>query len=173
MDILIQEVIEMRRKQKQSENIGHIMIPKVISIGFFGGLIWSMVASFTAFFNFTTVSPKSFVLRSWLDAKWTDQWIGQFVSILIISIISILFALLYYLFGKKIQGVWVGIIVGIGIWFLFFGLFEPLFPNIPIFYQLNSDTVVTTLCICILYAVFISYSVSFSYAQQLHDEKTS
>ncbi|SER16329.1 Conserved membrane protein YqhR [Gracilibacillus ureilyticus] len=162
----------MRYRRKNKGPIGQVMIPKVISIGFFGGLIWSLVASITAYFNFTAVSPKTFVLRSWLQTSWTDQWLGQLISILVLSLLSILLALLYYITLKKVQGIWVGVIIGFVLWFLIFWLFEPIFPNIPVFYMLDSDTIVTTICLLIIYSVFISYSISFAYDQQLKDDNT-
>ncbi|MFC4404236.1 YqhR family membrane protein [Gracilibacillus xinjiangensis] len=162
----------MRYRKKNKEPIGQVMIPKVISIGFFGGFIWSLIASITAFFNFTSVSPKTFILRSWLQTEWTDHWLGQLISIIILSLLSILLALLYYVTFKKIQGIWAGIMIGFVLWFIAFWLLEPIFPNIPAFYMLDSDTVVTTLCLFILYSVFISYSISFAYSQQLKDENT-
>ncbi|UOQ47472.1 YqhR family membrane protein [Gracilibacillus caseinilyticus] len=147
------------KKQKVS------LLPKTISIGFFGGLIWSTVAAFAGFFHFTTITPKSFILRSWLQNSWSDQWTGELVSILVISLLSIGFACLYYLMLKKFNGILPGIITGIALWFVVFWLMKPLFSNIPAFFELDSDTIVTTMCLFILYSVFIGYSISFAYQQ--------
>ncbi|KAB8128457.1 hypothetical protein F9U64_16120 [Gracilibacillus oryzae] len=162
----------MRYQEKANGPIGQVMIPKVISIGFFGGFIWSLVASITAFFNFTTVSPKTFVLRSWLQTNWTDQWLGQLISILVLSVLSILLALLYYFVFKNVQGIWIGIVIGFVLWFITFWLMDPVFTNIPAFYLLDSDTIVTTICLFIIYGVFVSYSISFAYSQQLSDDNS-
>ncbi len=158
--------INQQRYQKQKTSL----YPKVISIGFFGGFIWSAIAAITGYFNFTTITPKSFILRSWLQTEWSDQWLGQIVSIFIISLLSVGFAYLYYLMLKKYNGVLPGIIVGIVLWFIVFWIMEPIFPNIQDFYLLDSDTIVTTVCLFVLYSVFISYSISFAYHQHL-DEK--
>lgn len=92
---------------------------------------------------------------------------GQILSILVISLLSIGIACLYYLLLKKYDGVMPGIIVGIIIWFILFWLMEPIFPNIPEFYRLDGNTIVTTICLFILYSVFISYSISFAYLQHI------
>ncbi|WP_347834107.1 YqhR family membrane protein [Gracilibacillus sp. JCM 18860] len=163
------EVILMRYQRKREEEKGQSLISKVVSIGFFGGLIWSVVASVAAYFHFTSVSPKSFILRSWLQIEWTDQWLGQLISILVVSLLSIGIAFLYYFILKKIRGIWIGIGFGVVLWFILFWLFEPIFPNIPTIFNMDSDTIVTTVCLFILYGVFIGYSISFSY-QQYKDE---
>ncbi|WP_163537754.1 YqhR family membrane protein [Gracilibacillus sp. YIM 98692] len=156
-----------RRNQRQSVNQStQTMVSKIISIGFFGGLIWSVIHSIAGFFNFTKITPKSFVLRSWLQTAWTDQWLGQMISVLIISILSIIVAFIYYVLCKKFESIWPGLVYGIALWFLLFWLLEPIFPNIPAFYDLDSNTIVTTICIFILYGVFVGYSISFTYHLQ-------
>ncbi|WP_228552427.1 YqhR family membrane protein [Gracilibacillus salitolerans] len=145
------------------------LIPKTISIGFFAGLIWGTIAALAGYFNFTKVTPKSFVLRSWLQTTWSDQWLGEVISILIISLLSIGLAFLYYIILKKFPGILPGILTGIVLWFIVFWLFEPIFTNIPPFYMLDSDTVVTTVCLFILYSVFIGYSISFAYQQHIDE----
>ncbi|SHN12267.1 YqhR family membrane protein [Gracilibacillus kekensis] len=158
--------INQQENQKQKTSL----IPKVISIGFFGGLIWSAIAAISGYFNFTTITPKSFILRSWIQTDWSDQWLGQIISILIISLLSIGIAFLYYVLLKKYDGVLPGLLAGIVLWFILFWIMEPIFPNIPDFYRLESDTIVTTICLFILYSVFISYSISFAYLQHLHEK---
>ncbi|WP_245780780.1 YqhR family membrane protein [Gracilibacillus orientalis] len=153
----------MNHRKNQHDEIS--LIPKTISIGIFGGLIWATVAAVAGYFSFTKVTPKSFVLRSWLQTKWSDQWLGEVISICIISLLSIGLALLYYVVLKKFPGILPGIMTGIVLWFIIFWLFEPIFTNIPPFYELDSDTVVTTVCLFILYSVFIGYSISFAYQQ--------
>ncbi len=162
------EVIILRRVYlKENKQDKTSLIPKTISIGFFGGLIWGTIAAIAGYFNFTEVTPKSLILRPWLQSAWSDQWLGQFISVLIISLISIGLALLYYVLLKKFPGMLPGILAGIVLWFIVFWLLEPIFTNIPPFFELDSDTVVTTVCLFILYSVFIAYSISFAYQQHI------
>ncbi|MGN8645455.1 YqhR family membrane protein [Gracilibacillus sp. HCP3S3_G5_1] len=158
----------MNHKEKQQKKPS--LLPKTISIGFFGGIIWGTIAAFAGYFHFTQVTPKSFILRSWLQTPWSDRWLGEVISILILSLLSIGLALLYYLILKKFPGILPGILTGIVLWFIVFWLSEPLFTNIPPFWELDSDSVVTTICLFILYGVFVGYSISFAYEQH-NDEK--
>lgn len=143
-------------------------IPRVISVGIYGGLIWGFLAAMAGYFHFTTVTPKSFILRSWLDSGWTDTWLGQLISILVLSLLSLLLSFLVYATMKQFVGILPGILLGVLLWFVVFWLLEPIFPNISAFYELDSDTVVTTLCLFILYSVFVHYSISFSYDQYMN-----
>ncbi|MDX8046011.1 YqhR family membrane protein [Gracilibacillus sp. S3-1-1] len=159
----------IRYKKTQQKKVS--LIPKAISAGFFGALIWATIAAVAGYFHFTEVTPKSFILRPWLQTAWSDGWLGEIVSIFVLCCLSIGLALLYYLFLRKIPGMLPGILTGIVLWFMFFWLLSPIFPNIAPFWELSSDTVVTTICIFILYGVFIGYSISFSYEQHKDEKK--
>ncbi|WLR46297.1 YqhR family membrane protein [Halobacillus litoralis] len=58
-----------------------------------------------------------------------------------------------------------GVFYGIGLWAIVYFLLTPIFPAIPTFMELNSDTWVTTGCLFILYGVFIGYSISYEYRE--------
>lgn len=159
-------MLKARRRIIQSnQNENPSFIPRVISVGIYGGLIWGLISAIFGYFNFTAITPKSFLLRSWLQNDWTDTWLGQLLSIFVLSIISLLFAFVIYLIMKQFTGVLPGMVVGALLWLIVFWLLNPIFPNIPEFYKLDSDTVVTTICLFILYSVFVHYSISFSYEQ--------
>jgi uncharacterized membrane protein YagU involved in acid resistance len=79
----------------------------------------------------------------------------------LIGVISIAAALLYYALLRKIRGMWPGILYGAALWVVIFYLFNPLFPNVQPVADLNMNTVITTLCLYILYGVFVGYSISF------------
>ncbi|GAB2573560.1 YqhR family membrane protein [Gracilibacillus alcaliphilus] len=143
---------------------------KTLSTGFFGGLIWGSVAAIAGFLNFTSVTPKSFFLRSWLVVEWTDKWIGEVISILLLGIVSIIWAFIYYAVLKKFEGVFPGVVTGVVLWFIVFGLLQALFHNIKPFYQLDSDTILTTVCLFVLYSVFVGYSISFAYHQHINEK---
>ncbi|WP_066193016.1 MULTISPECIES: YqhR family membrane protein [Gracilibacillus] len=161
----------MRRIQhKEQQNQKTNMITKTISAGFFGAIIWGTLASLAGFFNFTAISPKSLMLRSWLQQAWADRWLGDIVSVLLLSVPSILVAFVYYALLKKYNGMLPGFIMGFVLWFLVFWLMNPLFSNIKPFYQLDSNTILTTMCLFVLYSVFIGYSISFAYHQHKNEQ---
>ena len=70
--------------------------------------------------------------------------------------------LLYKAFLAKFEGILPGIIYGLFWWaLLFFGV-GLIAPAIKSALHLPKETIVTTICIFILYGVFIAYSVSYA-----------
>lgn len=136
------------------------LMAKVVVIGLFGGIFWSLLSYLTYIFNFTELSP-NLILKPWILGDWKNRVLGQFIGILMIGIISIGVALLYYALLKKFQSIWVGAAFGIALWLIVFYVFNPIFPDIKTVGELERNTVITTICFYILYGVFIGYSISF------------
>ncbi len=136
---------------------------KALFTGFFGGVFWSFIGFVASFFNFTAYSPATFILRSWLTTAWTDGWLGELISIFVIGLLSMGTAAIFYFFMKTVEGIWPSAIFGIALWFLVFYLLHPIFPTVPQMTRLDSDTVVTTICLFLLYGTFIGYSISYNY----------
>ncbi|MFD1335495.1 YqhR family membrane protein [Oceanobacillus iheyensis] len=154
-----------KQKQNQSnQSVDQVTIlTRSLTTGFVGGILWSFVASLFYFFNFMEVSPKSFLLTSWVNAGWTDKWLGNFFTVIIAGIVSVVFAFLYYVLLKKVFSLWVSILFGIAVWAIVFFVFQPLFPNVPHITELSLNTWVTTICVFILYGTFVGYSISYNY----------
>ena len=55
-------------------------------------------------------------------------------------------------------------------WLLVFFVFNPIFPEVRTVTELTSDTIITTICIYLLYGLFVGYSISFEY-NELNSEK--
>ena len=136
---------------------------RTLLTGFIGGLIWSTIAVMMYYFNFAEVDPKKFILRPWKNVDWTDGWLGDLVSILVLSTLSIIVALIYYYLFKKIYSIWMGVFYGIALWVIIFFLIQPLFPNTKQVLELNVDTIISTICLFILYGTFVGYSISYDY----------
>lgn len=141
----------------------HTIFGRSLLTGFVGGIIWSIFGLFMAYFNFTKVGPTSFMLRSWLDAKWTDEWLGDVIAIVMIGVLSIVVALIYYGLLKRMSSMWVGSLFGIVLWGIVFFVLQPIFPNIPPLKEIGKNTIVSSLCLFILYGTFIGYSISYDY----------
>ncbi len=150
-----------------------LLIARAIIIAVAGGIIWSAFFAFLYFFKFTEVAPKTFLLRPWLQAAWTDHWQGHLLSICLSGVISILPALLYYILFKKINSMWAGTGYGIFLWCIVFFLVNPLLDAAKPVAELSIDTTVTTLCIFILYGTFIGYSISYDYLDTKIDMEKS
>lgn len=154
-------------KKKQTEitkqERTNSLLSRSLMTGFIGGIIWSIVGTFMYYFNFAEVAPKTILLRSWTNTKWSNGWLGDVVSILIIGVISILIAFIYYGLLKRIISMWMGVIYGLILWGLIFYILQPVFPTLTPLFDFNKETIVTTLGLFILYGTFIGYSISFDY----------
>ncbi len=148
---------ELEQNKKDGEMS---LIGKVVVIGLFGGVFWSLLSYCTYVFHFTELSP-NLILKPWILGDWKNKVLGQFIGIFFIGILSIGVAFLYYAFLKKFQSIWVGAGFGIVLWLLVFYVFNPIFPDIKTVAELKRNTVITTICFYILYGVFIGYSISF------------
>ena len=157
-------------QNKKEQPLSTIM--KVVITGFFGGVFWSYIGYCAYFFNFTDISP-NMILSPWAVGEWKDSRLGNYISIFIIGLLSILIALVYYAVLRKMQSVWVGIIFGGALWALLFYVLNPIFPDLQTVGQLSRNTIITTVCLYVLYGVFIGYSISFEAAESERKQRTN
>ncbi|PAV29092.1 hypothetical protein CIL05_14050 [Virgibacillus profundi] len=157
---------EKQLEQNKREN-PMTLLTRALITGLIGGMFWSLFGIFMYYFNFSEVAPKTFLLRSWLRTEWTSGWLGDLVSIVLVGVLSLLTALIYYGLFKKVNSMWMGVAFGIILWGIVFYLLQPIFLTIPTLIELNKNTIVSTICLFILYGTFIGYSISYDY----HDTK--
>ncbi|MUK87154.1 hypothetical protein GMD78_01910 [Ornithinibacillus sp. L9] len=162
-----------RRLEQNKPEQSTTLLGRTLITGFVGGLLWGLFGVINYYFSFTEVSPRSFLLRSWLRAEWTDTWLGDVVSILLLGLISIGVALVYYMLFRKINSIWVGAVYGLVLWAIVFYVFQPIFPNIPRLVDLNVNTIVSCICLYILYGTFIGYSISYDYRDTVMKKHTN
>lgn len=134
---------------------------KIVSIGFFGGIFWSTVSFVLSFFDFTQIGP-TFVLKKIPLGKWANFYIEVALSIFCIGVISIVIAFIFYFIGKKFTGVLPGVFYGLLWWIIIFLVLGRIAFDLKPIKDYSSDTLVTSICLFILYGTFISYSVSFA-----------
>lgn len=139
------------------------LLMRSLLTGFISGLLWSTIGVIMYYFNFTEVTPKTFILRPWKSVAWTNGWLGDIVSIVTIAVLSIGIAFIYYGLFKKLPSIWSGVIYGCILWVIFFILIQPLFPHVKQLAELSKETIVTTISLFILYGTFIGYSISYDY----------
>jgi hypothetical protein len=149
-----QQLEQNKREQPMS------LIMKAIITGFVGGVFWSLLGYLAYFFHFTELSP-NMILLPWALGDWKYGKTGNYIAILLIGLLSILVALLYYAFFRKMKSMWVGIVYGVALWLIVFYVFNPLIPSLQSVSKLERNTIITTICLYILYGVFIGYSISF------------
>ncbi|MFC3882879.1 YqhR family membrane protein [Bacillus songklensis] len=156
----------MAKSKKSGQEKGQSMsfLTKVVVIGFVGGLFWSFLSHLAYIINLTEISP-NLILKPWALGAWKDKWPGMVISILLIGVISIIAALIYFAALKRFKSMLAGIIYGVALWALVFYVLNPLFPNLKTVRELELNTIITTICFYILYGVFIGYSISFEAAE--------
>ncbi|MFC0470989.1 YqhR family membrane protein [Halalkalibacter kiskunsagensis] len=156
-------LVEKQQENRQEEQMSFSV--KVALIGLFGGLIWSLVGYFAFYFNFIRVGP-ALALMPFVVGDWKDTYIGQLVGVAVIAILSIGLAFLYKLVLQKFQKLWVGIGFGLVLWLIVFYLLNPFFPGLKSVQNLDFNTIITSICLYVLYGTFIGYSISYEYAEQ-------
>lgn len=149
-----------KSKAKSNENDGIKSNGRVALIGFFGGLIWGLVGYVGYLLNFSKIGP-SIILDPWVLDSWKNKAGGQFISIFILCILSVLFALIYKVTMGKVESIWMGIGSGWILWVIIFYILEPWMPKVPSVTELGVNTLTTTLCLFTLYGLFIGYSIAF------------
>lgn len=142
----------------------------VVTIGFVGGVFWSSLAYLAYVLNFTEIRP-SVIIEPWTIGAWKEEWLGTVISIILLGVVSIGVAILYYVTLRKFGSMWVGIGYGIALFLLVFFVLNPIFPGIQPFNDLKKMTVITSICFYILYGVFIGYSISYEESEIRNSEK--
>jgi len=139
----------------------------VVITGLFGGLLWSAIGYFAYYLNFIKVEP-NIILEPFTVGTWRESWIGIVISIFAYGIISIVVAFLYYAILKKFKTMWVGAVYGIVLFLIVFIILNPIFPSMKPFLKLDLNTIITCVCLYIVYGVFIGYSISYEQNERTH-----
>ncbi|WP_042458302.1 YqhR family membrane protein [Neobacillus dielmonensis] len=130
--------------------------------GLFGGVFWSTIGYLCYFFHLTEVRPH-IILETWFSGDWRYGWGGSLLSILLLGILSAGVSFIYYGLLKKFNGKWVGMAYGLVLFFIVFFVLNPLFPGIKPIVDLSRNTLMTSICLFVLYGLFIGYSIHYEY----------
>ncbi len=137
--------------------------------GLFGGLFWGTIGFLAYYFNFTEIRP-NVILGSWALGNWKNEWLGTVISIILLGILSVGAAFVYSLALKKFNGIWLGLGYGIILFLLVYLVLNPIFPGIKPFLDLSRNTVITTICLYLVYGLFIGYSINYEYENNHMEE---
>ncbi|SFE30786.1 YqhR family membrane protein [Alteribacillus iranensis] len=140
---------------------------RVASIGLFAGFFWSSINYLLYLINLTKVGP-ALVMLPWALPEWKNTYIGHLTGIVAISILSLAIAFLYSILLSRWESMWIGALFGIGLWFLVFFILHPIFPGLDQITAMDNKTLTTTICIYLLYGVFVGYSISYEYNEMTH-----
>lgn len=164
-----EKAAETKKLEDHEEKMKNLIIGRVVSTGFIGGAGLSFIGYLFSFFHFSEVSP-NMLLQPFFLGDWKTGLLGTFISIILIGILSIGAALIYYVFLRRFTGMWAGLIYGAVLWAIVFFLFNPIFPDISAVNELKSETLVSSFCLYLLFGLFAGYSISFDY-HELTSEK--
>lgn len=148
--------------QKKDEKIQHKGKNKwgyAIFLGVIGALFWSGIGYLAFWLNFSELSPSHFG-KPFLNPNYLYKWEGILISLLIAVVLSVLFSLMYAYTLAHLYTPWIGVILGGCLWFLFLG-----------WNKLDVNTFFTTLCLFLLYGVFIGFSLSAEFSNPEKKEK--
>lgn len=128
----------------------------------FGALFWGGIHGALYYLNLTEVSL--FQIKGWFGlGKLSNNWVNFGVTIFLMCVVSYLLCYIYYFLFRTRKEYWIYIAYGVGIFVLFFIVLQPFNRNIPFITELSRLTIITNICIAILYGLFISYTISFDY----------
>ncbi len=161
--------LDEREKEKEQHNqamgkSSSSFTSTVVLIGLFGGIIWGIVLFVAYYLNFTEVGP-ALILNPWALSAWKNKVLGQLIGIPIIGILSIGVAFIYRVLFVKFKSILLSLLFGAGIWGITFYLLNPIFPDLKPLKDLSKDSIITTLCIYLLYGLFIGYSIAYHYEE--------
>ncbi|MDQ0197332.1 YqhR family membrane protein [Neobacillus ginsengisoli] len=145
-------------------------VAMVFWTGLFGGLFWGTLGFFAYYLNFTDISP-NVILEPFALGNWKNGWLGTVISILIMGIFSVPAAYIYYAVLKKFKGIWFGLGFGIVLFLLVFFVLNLFLPGIKPFFNLSPDTIITSICLYIVYGIFIGYSINYEYQNNKVEDK--
>ncbi|MCM3692465.1 YqhR family membrane protein [Neobacillus niacini] len=137
--------------------------------GLFGGLFWGTVGFFAYYFNFTEIRP-NIILGPWALGEWKNEWLGTVISIILLGILSVGGAFVYSIALKKFNGIWLGLGYGIALFLIVYLVLNPVFSEMKPFLELSRNTVITSICLYLVYGLFIGYSINYEYENNHMEE---
>jgi hypothetical protein len=160
----------MAKVQKKNYPKPMSFVTMVFWTGLFGGIFWGLIGLLAYYFNFTEIRP-NVILEPWALGNWKNEWLGTVISLVLLGILSVAMAFAYYLALKKFNGILFGLGFGIVLFLIVFVVLNPIFPSIKPFLKLGINTFVTTICLYLIYGLFIGYSINYEYQNNKFEEE--
>lgn len=137
--------------------------------GLFGGIFWGFIGWIAYYFSLTEIRP-NVIIEPWINGNWKYGWQGTILALFLIGIISVGVAFLYFALLRTLNGLWFGMALGLILFLLVFLVLNPFFPGLKPFLDLNRDTFITSICLYVVYGIFIGYSINYEYQNQKAQE---
>lgn len=157
-------------KNEQRSRTGEMPLLQMSLItGFIAGVASSAMGYAAYYFHFTSIHPS--VIMTPLKSSWKNSWQGFLITVILYGILSLFVALLYYFALRKRKSLIWGIIYGVLLFAITFFVLYPVLPGIDLLMKYKTNTIITELCMFILYGLFIGYSISYEYEEILNLQK--
>jgi hypothetical protein len=145
----------------------------LFSLGFFGGLFSTVLAYIAHFFKFIPFGPGILLqaLPGYSTTGWMRGPIGHLIGIILISLLAVLGAYLYYKLMKRMNTIWAGLWYGFALWVVIFMGLNQIIPGVKKVGELGWNANITLVCIFLFYGIFVGYSISYEYQQGTFEQK--
>lgn len=140
-----------------------MVLKRSIGTGVIAGLLFSILYLVLYYFSFIKINPLTIFEVLFGEGEWINKWYAKLLFIMIISLLSMLFSLLYYATLKNIESWFAGVLFGVSAWCFLFVLIPLLFNNNQFLVNQTIHTNTTVFVLFLLYGLFVGYSISFDY----------
>lgn len=153
----------MSKQNNKHEKLHRLVFLKAITIGFFGGIIWSTLFLFMHMFKMTEVEPLFLFQFVAGERAWFSTWYAYLLLIISYGILSVFVAIIYYFLFRRRQS-WVGGgIFGLMLFIIIYYILPIIINSFNPFLHFEVHSHIAILCLFILYGVFTGYSISYDY----------
>lgn len=128
----------------------------------FAGFLIGILQLLLFYFNMIEIDPKS-IVESVVFFEVRGNLLTYILYLVINMLISLIIATVYYFLLKRTKGWLPGAIYGIILWVIFYCFLPFIIVNDMLWNIYQSETTVISLCMSLLYGIFIGYSISYNY----------
>lgn len=162
----------MTENEISLKKVNRQVLIKAILVGVIGSIIFNL---FFLVFNYFKLIEINF-LRNMAKILFGNitglHWYGKMMLIIVVSlisiIVSIILSMIYFAVLKKFNYWYVGTLYGVFIWIILYVGLPFLFRGDLIIQHHSIHTHINTFCLFILYGTFIGYSISFEYENEMY-----
>jgi len=140
-----------------------------LQLGLFAGLIWGGARGLMYFFRLTVIVP-GYLAEPFYKTQFLKTQAGYYVGWLYFILFSIIAALLYTLFMRRLKGPYPGILYGIIWWLIIFLGVGPMLGMTKKIVELPADTLISEFCLYLLWGLFIGYTTAMEYTDERRRE---
>ncbi|WHX47475.1 YqhR family membrane protein [Paenibacillus woosongensis] len=140
-----------------------------LQLGLFAGLIWGGARGLMYFFRLTVIVP-GYLAEPFYKTQFLKTQAGYYVGWLYFILFSIVAALLYTLFMRRLKGPYPGILYGIVWWLIIFLGVGPMLGMTKKITELPADTLISEFCLYLLWGLFIGYTAAMEFTDERRRE---